>query len=86
MEQMINKELLQQDEMIDRYLMNQMTASEEAEFESLLRTDVELRCRARFVAQTIKAMKEAEDEGLMTSPTASSRLVARKPLARNKKK
>lgn len=86
MEQMIDMKQLMQDEMIDRYLKNQMSAEEETKFESMLRADAGLRSRARLVAQTIKAMKDAEEEGLMASPTAGFRMVAKNPLARNKKK
>lgn len=86
MEQMINKNLLEQDELIERYLQNQMNADEETEFESRLRTDAVLRSRARFVAQTIKAMKSAEEKDLSISLSTEYRRVARNPLAKPKKK
>ncbi len=73
------------DAMIDRYLRNQMTAEEETEFEVALRTDTALRERARFIAQTIKAMKEAE-EGMMPVNNSGYRMVAKNPLANKKKK
>lgn len=86
MEQIINIAQLAQDELIDRYLKNQMDPSEEAEFESRLRTDEELRNRARFIAQAIKAMKNAEDGRLTITPTSGFRRVAKNPLAKPKKK
>lgn len=86
MEQIINHNQLAQDELIDRYLLNQMTADEEAEFETLLRKDAELRSRARFIAQTVKAMKNADKEGLTIAPNAGMHRVAKNPLARAKKK
>lgn len=87
MEQILDIKQLKQDEMIDRYLKNQMTTDEETEFEALLKSDAELRSRARFVALTIKAMKQADnEEGLMIAPASGFRRVAKNPLVKPKKK
>jgi len=68
----------QQDLLIDRYLKKQMTPDEERIFEQDLKTDPNLRARARFIAQTIKAMKQmSESEGMMSVGQAGKyRLVA----------
>lgn len=87
MEQMIDIKQIEQDRMIDRYLKNQMTPDEEAEFEASLKSDAELRNRARFVALTIKAMKNADaEEGPSIAPTSGFRRVAKNPLVKPKKK
>lgn len=75
-----------QDERIDSYLRGKMSKEEEIRFENDLRVDAELRSRARFVAKTIKAMKVAEEEGLMSLPQSDGlRLVAKNPNAKRKK-
>ena len=72
------------DEKIDRYLSNQMSLQEEREFEEELRTNAELRNRARFIAQTIKALRRGEDKNEGTSQESNYRMVARNPLAKKK--
>ena len=51
----MNLQSAKQDERIDSYLRGQMSQEEERLFENDLRTDAELRSRARFIAKTIKA-------------------------------
>lgn len=78
----IRKQTLQ-DERIDRYLLRQMSATEEVAFEQELKRDAMLRQRARLIARTVKAMKTADQEDVV--PTASHRMVARNPLIKPKK-
>lgn len=76
-----------QDNRIDRYLKKQMTKEEETAFEQDLKTDQTLRERARFIAQTIKAMKAAEEEGMMNIGSQSGfKAAANNPFATKKKK
>lgn len=76
-----------QDQRIDSYLRGQMSKEEVILFENDLREDAVLRNRARFIAKTIKAMKEAEEEGWMSLPqTDGFRKVARNPNAKGKNK
>lgn len=77
------KKAAAQDEQIDRYLRNQMTGTEEQAFEASLRADASLRSRARFVAQTIKALRDTEES---LQSTSESRMVARNPLATTQKR
>lgn len=72
------------DEKIDRYLSNQMSLKEEREFEDELRTNAVLRNRARFIAQTIKALRIGEDKNEDISQESNYRMVARNPLAKKK--
>lgn len=74
-----------QDNLIDRYLRNQMSAEEEAEFESSLRTDAALRNRARHIAQTIKALKSADEEQSSDEANYGYKMIAKNPLAKTKK-
>lgn len=78
---------IEQDERIDNYLRGRMSKEDEAVFENDLRSDADLRSRARFVAQTIKAMRRAEeDEGLMSLPRSEGyRMAAKNPNAKGKK-
>lgn len=78
----IRKQTLQ-DERIDRYLLRQMSETEEVAFEQELKRDAMLRQRARLIARTVKAMKTADQEDVV--PTASHRMVARNPLIKPKK-
>lgn len=78
----IRKQTLQ-DERIDRYLLRQMSETEEVAFEQELKRDATLRQRARLIARTVKAMKTADQEDVV--PAASHRMVARNPLIKPKK-
>lgn len=80
MEQMIDLKQIMQDEQIERYLQNQMSAHEERLFEASLREDAVLRKRARFVAQTIKALRKVDQEE--TTMELEHRMVAKNPLAK----
>lgn len=85
----INLQPIMQDERIDSYLRGQMSKEEEIRFENDLRTDAELRSRARFIAKTIKALQRTEnkEEGMMSLPKSEgSRMVAQKPNAKGKNK
>lgn len=86
MEQIINiQHQAAQDELIDRYLRNLMTKEEEKAFEASLLTDATLRSRARFIAQTIRAMKEADAQEEETLTATDCRMVARNPMATARK-
>lgn len=88
MEQIINiQHQAAQDEQIDRYLRNLMTEEEEKAFEAALQTDASLRSRARFIARTIKAMKEADahEEEAKAQTAYEWRMVARNPMATTRK-
>ncbi len=76
-----------QDERIDSYLRGQMNKEEEILFENDLRTDAELRSRARFIAKTVKAMIRADNKGdMMPLPQSESfRMVAQNPTSKRKK-
>lgn len=87
MGQIIDMQLqAKQDEQIDRYLRNEMTADEVASFEAALKRDASLRSRARFVAQTVKALQQIDERGEALTPSAGFRMVARNPLASKKPK
>lgn len=77
----------EQDELIQRYLTKRMSAAEVAEFEEKIRTDVQFKRHARFVAQTIKALREMEKEeevGIPLRPVAcTARRVAKNPVPRS---
>ena len=76
-----------QDERIDSYLRGQMSKEEEIRFENDLRVNAELRSRARFIAKTIKAMREADEEGLVSLPKSEGfRMVAGNPNAKGNNK
>jgi len=72
------------DELIDKYLRNQLSREEEAAFEARLQTDAELRSRARFIALNIKALQSEEETTIPITDTY--RRVAKNPNARNRKK
>lgn len=78
-----------QDLRIDRYLHKQMTADEATAFEQDLRTDLNLRQRARFVAQMVKSLKGAisTPEMIDMRSISAARLVAGNPnIMKNPKK
>lgn len=78
-----------QDLRIDRYLHKQMTADEASVFEQDLRTDLNLRQRARFVAQTVKSLKGAISTTEMIdmrSISAARRVAGNPNIMKNPKK
>lgn len=78
-----------QDLRIDRYLHKQMTADEATAFEQDLRTDLNLRQRARFVAQTVKSLKGAISTPEMIdmrSISAARRVAGNPNIMKNPKK
>lgn len=73
--------LIADDERIERYLKGQMTPTEESQFVELLRSDKELRERAKIQAQLIQAMRRVDIdivEAFQHTDDASIRNIARK--------
>lgn len=73
--------LIADDERIERYLKGQMTSAEETQFVELLRSDKELRERAKIQAQLIQAMRRVDIdivEAFQHTDDASVRMIARR--------
>jgi len=80
--------LINQEERIDRYLKKQLSEEEVTAFEQDLKRDADLRKHARFIAQTLKALKTAEEGGMMKIvPQSGFKAAAKNPFTtKNKKK
>lgn len=73
--------LIADDERIERYLKGQMTPTEESQFVELLRSDKDLRERAKIQAQLIQAMRRVDIdtvEAFQHTDDASVRKIARR--------